>query len=68
MTKPSEADSDHGVDQKLDSLISRIQLLGGEGKRPAQASLPVSGDGRSSGSVAPGEVPRCANAAEGQRC
>jgi len=36
MTKPSEPDSDHGVDQKLDSLISRIQLLGGEGKRPKQ--------------------------------
>ena len=31
MTKPSEADSNQGVDQKLDSLISRIQLLGGEG-------------------------------------
>ena len=41
MTNPSEADRDHSVDQKLDSLISRIQLLGGEGKHPAQASKPV---------------------------
>ena len=65
MTKPSEADSDHGIDQKLDSLISRLQLLGSEEKKTAQASLPGSGDGRSSDSVTPGEVPRGANAAEG---
>ena len=38
MTKPSEADSDHGVDQKLDSLISRIQMLGGEVNRANQES------------------------------
>ena len=36
MNEPSEADSDPDVDRKLDSLISRIQLLGGEGKRPKQ--------------------------------
>lgn len=65
MTKPSEADSDHVVDQKLDSLISRIQLLAGEGGRPAHSSLPASGDGKSSGSVAAGEVTGDANAGKG---
>ena len=55
MTKPSGAESDHGVDQKLDSLISRIQLLGGEGKRPKQASRPTAVDPNSEGEAARGE-------------
>ena len=44
MTKQSGSDSDQGVDQKLDSLISRLQLLGGEGKRPQQGQQPSSSD------------------------
>ena len=60
MTKPSEADSDHGVDQKLDSLISRIQLLGGEGKRTAQTPVPAADETKSSEGVAPGEVTEAA--------
>jgi hypothetical protein len=43
MNKPSEADSDHNVDRKLDSLISRIQLLGGTGKRPKQQPRQAAG-------------------------
>ncbi len=65
MTKPSEADSDHGVDQKLDSLISRIRSLGGEGALPPQSSQPAPDDLKSSGSDVAGEVPWDANAVWG---
>ena len=56
MTNPSEADSDHGVDHKLDSLISRIQLLGGGSQHSAQASNPEADDARPSEVVSPAEV------------
>ncbi|MGB1707752.1 MAG: AAA family ATPase [Rubripirellula sp.] len=57
MTKPSEADSDQGVDQKLDSLISRIQLLGGESKRAAQGAQPAPEGAVPADALAPGEQP-----------
>ncbi len=65
MTNPSEADRDHSVDQKLDSLISRIQLLGGEGKHPAQASKPAAGNVKPSEAVSQGEVSEGARGDEG---
>ena len=60
MTKPSGADSDHGVDQNLDSLISRIQLLVGEGKRPKQTSRPAAVDLNSGGKAAKSETDQSA--------
>ncbi|MGI9466137.1 MAG: hypothetical protein ACR2OA_03335 [Rubripirellula sp.] len=63
MAKPSEADSDHGVDRKLDSLISPLQLLGGEGKRPASGDAKP--PGVKSDAVTQGDVPESANSVEG---
>ena len=57
MTKPSEADSNQGVDQKLDSLISRIQLLGGKVKCAAQGTQPAPESAVPADALAPGEQP-----------
>ena len=56
------SDSDQGVDQKLDSLISRLQLLGGEGKRPQQGQQPSSSDA-TAGSPPTGEPQGVPNSA-----
>lgn len=65
MTKPSEADRDQSVDQKLDSLVTRIQQLTGQGERPAQSSLPVPGNVKSADSVAARDSAGDASAVDG---